>query len=1136
MGSLEMLDAVSEIIVTAREGIFEAVSSLSTVQRDDRAHADVLDVCQSQVDNVAMVAEMAEVTGLQRVCGAINEHLASVAGDTSAFTAEDGQRLVDWADHVLAFLQQPDDDALIKPLLAPLPAARREGLLEALMAGTGEAETNDSVAHSASEDTHSGAADAEPSFGGQVSPVDEADEPAADGLLGILRDELLDVSQELSELRDIITAGEQEQDLRSAAARQYSDIVDRLLIASDAMGLVGLRDTCVFVNENMSHVVGLDANRRGDLRDALDGWPPLVRAYLNAPADEQRSLDLVNHLQNEHWPQSLGDPQARHLLEALAAQPVVVELSEDIEARQTVAQAEDVQLGIFDDVNQELIDAFFQESPGHAAELSSRVERIAAGDEVLDNVGAAQRLTHTIKGAANLIGARGVASLTHHLEDILEHLAAQKVVPMVPLAYTLQEAADCVEIMFDALQGKEAPPQDALRILQDVLDWANRLDAGQFEEPPFPQSAGPETAEPSIASAPLPPAQTETPGGDGATQPIQQASPAQAVSGDVLRVPTPTVDEMFRLVGEMSISIGQMQEYLKRVILQGEDLRLHDALVQQRRFDLENVVDVRSMATMQRRLHSVGGGHVRFDPLELDRYGEVYQTVHGFIEAVSDSREMTLRLNNQLLALDGLFMEQQRINKELQQIVVTTRMVSVDSIASRLQRSVRQACRTTGNHAELEISGAELLVDGDVLSKLADPIMHLLRNAVDHGIESPEEREADDKPRVGRVRLEFSKDRNNVVVCCEDDGRGLDYVRIRTSAVEKGLLGSQENPDRQALARLILTPGFSTRTAATQISGRGVGMDVVNTAIQQLKGTMEIGESELSGCQITLRLPTTLVTSHSALVKVQNEPFAIPTNALTQILAPGVGEFSPLGSDLSYRFGKEIYPAKSLASVLGLNVEGDTGIDNSKTVLLVRTDRAIVAIAVDRVVTSNDLVIKGMGRYVRSVHGVLGVAILGDGSVVAVLDLPELLRTPAEVTSSPQKLENSLQPAASNLPRVLIVDDSLSVRKSLSQLMADAGYEIDVARDGLDALNVLSKRKPDVVLADLEMPRMNGLELTSHIRANTDLNDLPVIMITSRTMQKHREQAERAGVNAYVTKPYAEEELLNTVSALSRKA
>jgi chemosensory pili system protein ChpA (sensor histidine kinase/response regulator) len=976
-----------------------------------------------------------------------------------------------------------------------------------------------------------------------------ADEPVmSEGEMAEIIRQLTEPLAELTPLVELLTAADTGEDELANAANAYSQILERVQTAGDVIGLAGLSGICELITHNVQALVEAPAEARAAAREVLEQWPLRVMDYLGDPSDDERRFGVVEQLLKPTWPLPLEQIYADELWLSLA--PDAEEFLADVEARPTEATAEDVMLAIAEDVNPKLVDVFLQESPVNAADFSDCVARIGRGEEVLKNLAKAQRLAHNLKGSANLTGVKGVANLTHHVEDILEYLTIHQIVPPAPLAHLLQEAADCVETMLEALQGMAEAPPEAQQILQAVYDWANRMDAGQLQAgeeaaeevamaapapapvaPVVPERASEPVSQPTVVSHnPAPKAEpavtaTET------NKPAQQQAPVSAEK--VLRVPTSTIDDLFRMVGEMSIALDQVQDRFRTIQRQSNELRTHDRIVQQRRFELENFVDVRHVATMQQRFKRVGDGREAFDPLELNEYDELYSSTRSFIETVTDSRRMTLQMRGELSSADRLLGQLQRMKQDLQHTVMQTRMEPVSTIGGRLQRSVRQACRATGKQAELVIEGADVLLDSEVLEKLADPLMHMLRNAVDHGVETPEKRIAAKKDAVGIIRLRFFQEGHNVVVQCIDDGSGLDYQRIREIAINKGLLDSHASPDSQALARLILMPGFTTRASATQISGRGVGLDVVYTVIQQLQGTMEISDAVTTGgCQISLRMPLTLMTSHCLVVEVAGQNYAIPTSAVARLLSPKTGQFNSIGAEIAYELGKEIYTARSLAACLHSGHTSGDEFSASKGVLLTHSDDGMVALTIDRVVDSYHLVVKGLGRYVKTVRGVSGLANLGDGSLVLVLDLPDLLRNRTTVkTGMAQSAALAMPTPARAVPQVLIVDDSLSVRQSLSELIKEGGFEPVLARDGVEAMDVLRKKLPSIVLSDIEMPRMNGLELVSYIRA-THGHDLPVVMITSRTMQKHRQQAMEAGADLYVTKPFSEDDLLSSIENL----
>ncbi len=939
---------------------------------------------------------------------------------------------------------------------------------------------------------------------------------AGDNILDVLRAELLEVSPQLTRLEATLV-GATDAGAVQQAANSYRELTERLMLASESLGLSGLYELCRFVVENVAAIAGLDAAARQQCAPVLERWTGLVLAYLQNPSDDAGCVQLIDHFQNKAWPRPISGAAGRDLYAMLSkGMEGEATTAEPVPERQKTATAEDVALQISADASQDLIDAFFSEAPAQTERFSLTISLLAAGENAMDNIKVAQRIAHTLKGSGNLIGVRGLANLTHHVEDILEYLANHRMAPPASLADLLQETADCLEAMIDALQGKAPPPGNALGLLQRILDWANRVDKGQVRDGDLAPAASEAPATAAVA------AEKESAG--------EADAEARASTVDNLRVPTSTVDDMISLLGEVSIAIAQVKEHINRLLQRGKAMGMQDGVIQQRRFDLENVVGVRSQSSRQRRLRMGGGASENFDPLEMDQYDELYGTAHSYIEAVADSREMSHLVQNELSTLEGLFLQQQRLNKELQQLVMSTRMESASSLSSRLQRAVRQACRATGKKVNLVIVNEDMQVDSDVLGKLADPMMHMLRNAVDHGIEDADTRSARGKPAGGTITLSYARQGNNVVVRCGDDGGGLNYEKIRSTAIKKGLMAEGENIEKRDLGRMILVPGFSTRDTTTQISGRGVGMDVVHATILELKGSLDIAESAQGGTEFVLRVPVSLVTNHSLVVKVGEELYAIPTNSLLQILAPDTGEVTEIGEEVAFQLGQDIYPARSLAALLNSSL-GDQRISSKKIILLVKADTGNYAVTVDQLINSYELVVKSTGKYVRKVPGVAGVAVLGDGSVVPVLDLPQMLRSSTQTHGADVQAQPSVA-KHNNSQDVLIVDDSLSVRKSLAQFVKDAGLIPVLARDGLEASEILRKQKVAVALVDMEMPRMNGLELTRHIRATEGLRDLPVIMITSRTQQKHRQQAEHAGVNKYLSKPYSEDDLLAAIEQL----
>lgn len=1133
----------------------EALPGLISLAVDEISDAVMLDqveesvelrqICCKHIDALIEASEQAGLVVLKTIAEGMIIDLASSGSDLKP---EQGMEVIDWLANIPLHLAMPFDEETIGLLLSPLAEENRALVATALQklatdAGStlseGSATAVDAIpASNVNQVKHAG--DSEFDLA-EFAVADNADENLAeneesgdpekvaveeietqfdsDDILGMLASELHEVAPQLSELASTISSTSSDETL-TQAVESYSELVNRVGAVSTELGLDGLVLVCDFILKNLSLLASLPATDRILPLEVLQGWPKVVIDHLNSPDDDSRCIAVIDYLERNSWPEPLPYPEMREFIEGLTKG---LELSSDFQAEQRAieASADDVSLEMSADASPELIDAFFAESPAHAESLSRLIAVISRGENVQENVEAAQRIAHTLKGSGNLVGLRGIANLSHHLEDIFEYVAKHKIKPPRILANTMQEVADCIETMLESLQGMASPPDDAQRILQELLDWANRIDGGDLRSTDFSDqdASVANKAVSAEADETLPEAR------------IERRQKAEVESRDeTVRVPLKILDNIIRVVSETAITTAQIQERLNRLEDSEKMIRKNDKSLQQMRYELENLVSVRGMAARHRG--SSGDNSKDFDPLEMDEYDEYYGATHSYIEGVADSREILRSFTSEVYELNALFLLQQRLNKELQQVVMTTRMVPVSMISARLQRAVRQACRATGKQAELSILGQDLLLDGDVLNKLADPLMHMLRNAVDHGIERPEVRLARAKPTSGQITLSFRQEGNNVLVLCSDDGAGLDYERIRKTAIDKDLLRESEPVDNPALARMILQPGFSTSSKVNQISGRGVGMDVVHNTIQSLNGGMDIADATAGGTQISLRVPITLLTSHCLLAGAgKDRIFAIPTITLTQILSPGSGKIGRVGERLCYQLGKEVYDVCSLNSLVGIEQQhGGKNIENC-SVVLVQLATGITAVTVDRVVTSYDLVVKNMGAYVKSITGVAGVSMLGDGTVVTVLDLASLLQS-RNTSGKAYRSGTNMAPAGtgtSSLPKVLIVDDSLSVRSSLSQLVSDGGYRVITARDGLEAVNMLEIENPDMVLTDLEMPRMNGLDLASYIRHSSQWSKLPIVMITSRTMAKHREQAKQVGISQYITKPFSEDDLLASI-------
>lgn len=925
-------------------------------------------------------------------------------------------------------------------------------------------------------------------------------------LINALSGEIEEVLPDLDTWAERLLTGDPDDPGCLEALDRYLAQIERIASATGMAGYAGLQAFCGHLGEHALAATSLPRDARAAYEPVLRGWPALLLYYLANSADASAAAGLIDHLRVA--PDPIDDQRALELAHLLYAEPIAdpALLDDGSPPRPLEAQPADVDLTVPADVDQKLFDGFLHEGPQQAAEFCRLAQNIAAGRSDHPELVAAKRFAHTLKGSASIIGIRGIASLGHHVEDILDYLEREGGRVPPALAEALLDAGFCLEQMVASIVGDDEPPANARTVLQAVLDLANRIDRGEpllaAEAPALAAADPPETAPPAAAPA----------GGAG--------TPSAA-----LRVPVKIVDDLFRVSGEMSVRMGQVETRVKRAAQRTVQLRAQGQNLQKRLIELENLVDLRALSMMRAR--SRRGEQSEFDPLELDQYNELHGATHALMEDAADARALGNRLEEDISQLGTVIAQQQRLQKDLQHLVASTRMTPVGALASRLQRNVRQTCQATGKDAELVIEGSEIQVDGLVLSQLAEPLLHMLRNAVDHGIESLAERVAAGKSARGRIALSFSRQGQQAVVRCSDDGHGLDLAAIRAHALERGLVSADTVLSDEEVSRLIFAPGFSTRSTVTEISGRGVGLDVVREWVDSMSGTLHVASRPGAGCTLELRFPASLTTAMALVFEAAGQAFAAPVVTIVQAVARGVGGFATVGKDLVFQLGGSSYVACRFAELVGLSTGPEAPPVADCDVVLARTGVSIQAFAVDRLLDVREVLIKEAGRYVRHLPGVSGLTILGDGAVAAFVDLAQLSKY-ALTGQGQARAPRAPRPEQAG-PSVLIVDDSLSVRNSLQQLILDAGFRAQTARDGLEAVEALRQFRPDVVLTDLEMPNMNGLELTSHIRGREDLKGLPVIMVTSRSQEKHRHQAEQAGVSRYVTKPYNESMLLEAI-------
>lgn len=788
------------------------------------------------------------------------------------------------------------------------------------------------------------------------------------------------------------------------------------------------------------------------------------------------------------------------------------------------AKQEDVELHESGEIDPQLSDMLHNELPTLSDEYLDSIQQLL-DQEHKPALRSAQRAVHTLKGLANMAGIKGLANLAHRLEDVLEFLADQDQLPTGSLKDDLFEASDCLAAMAEAITAGGSAPDNALSTLQLMMDWDYRL-----------KTEGVDALDKEQKRTVIEPAQE---GSSDSADLVEntQASEAEVPKADsareenqVFRVPRTVLDTLFRLAGESSTLNAQLDEEVTQLRGFTRTNRERHRNLQRVLFELEQQFS--EQMNLQPHLDENADD---FDPLEMDRYNEMHTTISRVQEAVADVREVTQEMEGHIHSLSTLHIAQSSLQKETLDNVLSTRQVEVSTISSRLQRILRQVCRSTGKEARLVIQGEDTLVDSNILNQLADPLMHIIRNAVDHGLESTVLRRQRGKPEQGTITLGFSLHDGQIEVSCQDDGDGINTQRVLAVAHEKKLIEPDLPLSSDDVHRLILIPGFSTRDQISQLSGRGIGMDVVYQQILRLQGTLDIQSSAGEGTSFTLTMPASSLMVKTLLVRCGKQVFALAGHGVEQSLISLDGKFQETEEELCFIHEGESYPVFMLENLLHQRKHLYLEPGAVHPVLIVNMAQGErVAVLVKEIIAHRELAFKQMGEYVPDLPGIPGLTILANGEAAPIVDLPARIRHQRTTLSDqPVLLDNEID---IELPRLLVVDDSLSARKSLETLLKDTGYEVMTAIDGLDALNQVRKRQPDLILTDMEMPRMGGVELSTILKNREETAHIPVIMITSRSTDKHRLEATDAGVDVYLTKPWSENHLLDQVESLLAEA
>jgi chemosensory pili system protein ChpA (sensor histidine kinase/response regulator) len=773
----------------------------------------------------------------------------------------------------------------------------------------------------------------------------------------------------------------------------------------------------------------------------------------------------------------------------------------------------------FSVLDQELVDIFVEEGKDLLDHCDGLISELRAAPQDRDVLAGLQRDLHTLKGGARMAGINPIGDLGHGIESLLEAVAANRTDIDRSDVHLLERGFDRLHQMLtrtgdhlavampeDLIAAFEQRTQGRAVVVEDVLP----------PEAPVVEDRNQAVADAiaALVAAPLSaPVPLEVAGDDDA-----MARPQQ----EQVRVRADLLDRLVNHAGEVAIYRSRLEQQLGAFRgamseLDRTNARLRDQL---RRLDLETEAQI--VARYQREQDQADH---KFDPLELDRFSTLQQLSRALNESAADLGGLQGVLDDLSRQYDVLLQQQSRVSSELQDGLMRARMVPFDGLVPRLRRVVRQAGQDTGKQVHVTLEGTHGELDRNVLDRMVAPLEHMLRNSVAHGLETPEQRRAAGKPEEGEIAIRLRREGSEIVLEVADDGAGLDRDAIRRRAEQRGLIEADAVLGDAELDAMIFASGFSTADTVSQLAGRGVGMDVVHNEVRQLGGSVDIQSVRGQGVTFTLRLPQTLAVTQAVFVQIGDTTYAVPVASVSGIGRISRERFESTSAGV-YHYGGEEFALHDLGTLVGqaqARAEGQAQVP----LLLVRAGDLRAAVAIDQVLGNREIVVKPVGLQIASVPGIYGATITGDGRVVVILDVAPLVR---RFLANPHKpIAVTTQVSDRDVPLVMVVDDSLTMRKVTGRILERHNFEVTVARDGVEALERLEERVPDLMLLDIEMPRMDGYELATAMRADPRYQQVPIVMITSRSGDKHRQRAFEIGVQRYLGKPYQELDLMRNV-------
>ncbi|HSW08179.1 Hpt domain-containing protein [Aquabacterium sp.] len=900
----------------------------------------------------------------------------------------------------------------------------------------------------------------------------------------------------------------------------------------------------------------------GFLRPAEPGLMQQVFDLEHAP--HEASLTLSD--EPDPLPQDAGDTAMSTVLGDFG-QPALMPFTAlpDAPARPAAVRRDaldtDEDIDAVDAIDHELFPIFEEEGEELIPQLQARLRDWVRRPGEPAAASACMRTLHTLKGGARLAGAMHLGEMAHRLETAIEHLLASDH-PQADDIEPLVSRADAIEAHFEALRrgGGIVPPSsihgglDELvehpveplsgRVIEAVMEPVPETDTAPapllpIEPPAVPAAAAVSSAGPVPAGLPA----------AAAPRPIDWARfDRTVIAADdtenrrgtgahtaAVRVRAPLLDRLVNHAGEVTITRARIESDVAQMKGSLGDLTENLERLRRQLRDIE----LQAETQIGTRMEAARAALQEFDPLEMDRFTRFQELTRMMAESVNDVATVQRGLQRTLQSAEDELATQARLTRDLQDDLLRTRMVEFEGLSERLYRVVRQAAKETGKQVRLDIIGGSIEIDRGVLDRMTGSFEHLLRNSVVHGIEAPQRRQASGKEATGAITISVTQEGNEVGVDFRDDGGGLNLQRIREKARATGLLSAEAQPSDAELAGLIFHPGFSTADEVTGLAGRGVGMDVVRADVNAMGGRIETATSPGQGTSFKLVLPLTTAVTQVVMLRCAELKVAVPSTLVEIVRRAPAAELNLAYQQGSYALAGHDLPFFWLGALLQGTAFGQAS-GRTAPVVVIRSAAQRLVLHVDEVMGNQEVVVKNLGPQLSRLPGLTGMTLLPSGSPALIYNPVALATlygasaraaTVAAMEAARRNAEQIVEQQKANLaPLVLVVDDSLTVRRVSQRMLVREGYRVVVAKDGLEGLERLADELPAVVLTDIEMPRMDGFDLVRNMRVDARLANLPVIMITSRIAQKHRDYAAELGVNHYLGKPFAEDELLALVA------